>query len=308
MMALLLNISEQDEIIIPSYTFVSTANAFAKYGAKIITVDSLDENPNIDPNEIEKNINKNTKAVCIVHYSGVSCDMDQIIEICNKNNIILLEDAAQCINSYYKDIPLGSFGAMSAFSFHETKNINCGEGGLLVINDNKYLDRAHIIREKGTNRTKFINGEIDKYQWIDIGSSYLLSDINAAYLYPQILDIDEITNKRKKIWKLYHQTLSKNNNFIVCNYYEGMNFHIFYLLFDNNKELNDMKKNLISNNILPATHYVPLHKSDYYLNNYENLNLPNSEKFHKTLLRLPLHYNLTENEVSHICDIIKNKY
>ena len=306
MMALLLDIKKGDEVIIPSYTFVSTANAFEKYGANVVLIDSLLDNPNIDENQIERHITTKTKAICIVHYAGVACNMDKIVKICQKNNIILLEDAAQCIHSFYKGKPLGSFGAMSAFSFHETKNINCGEGGLLVVNDENLWERAHIIREKGTNRTKFINGEIDKYQWVDVGSSYLLSDINAAYLYPQIQDIDNIINYRKKCWNLYHSRLSDipNKKFKLCSEYIGMNYHIFYLLFENKQDLKNMKTYLKNNNIMTTTHYIPLHKSKYYTSKYSEIKLPNSERFGEILLRLPLYNNITIENINYICDKI----
>lgn len=311
MMAMLLNIKDGDEIIIPSYTFVSTANAFVKFGAKVVCVDSLNENPNIDPNEIEKNITNNTKAVCIVHYAGWACDMDKIKKLCEKFNIILLEDAAQAINSFYKNQPLGTFGSMSAFSFHETKNINCGEGGLLVINDNKYLERAFIIREKGTNRTAFFEKKVSKYEWIDKGSSYLLSDINLAYLYPQFMDIDNIINYRKKIWKIYYNNLKrleKFNYFKTCEEIENCkgNYHIFYLLFNNDEYLNKIKNILKKNNIISCTHYIPLHLSKYYLENFEEKKLKNAENFGKNILRLPIYFNLDLKYVELICNIIYN--
>lgn len=310
MMAILLNINKDDEIIIPSYTFVSTANAFAKYGAKIILTDSLPDNPNIDPKEIEKNITDKTKAVCIVHYAGVGCNMEEIINICSKYNIILLEDAAQCINSFYNGRPLGSFGAMSAFSFHETKNIGCGEGGLLVINDEKYIDRAEIIREKGTNRSKFLKGELEKYQWVDIGSSYLLSDINAAYLYPQIQDIENITKKRISNKKLYLEKLKDLSfvDFKVCHDDNESNAHIFYLLFDCKIKRDMLKDHLRNKGIYTTTHYIPLHTSKYYIDKYKKIELPYSEYYGDGILRLPLHNELNDTQINYICDTIHKFY
>ena len=302
MMAMLLNIKNEDEIIIPSYTFVSTANAFCKFGGKIVCIDSKKNNPEINTNDIEKYITKNTKAICIVHYAGWACDMEEILKICNKHNIYLLEDAAQAIHSFYKGKPLGSFGDMSAFSFHETKNINCGEGGLLVINNEKFINRAEIIREKGTNRTKFIKGEINKYQWIDIGSSYLLSDISSAYLYYQLENIDEIINKRKSLWNYYYEKLKDNNMFTVCEekeYCNG-NYHIFYLLFHNQNDLLKIKNKLKNNKILATTHYVPLHTSEFYNKNYNSINLSNCESISQRLLRLPLYNDLTFNDIDTI--------
>lgn len=311
MMAMLLDIKEDDEIIIPSYTFVSTANAFVKFGAKIICVDSMVDNPNIDANEIKKNITSNTKAICVVHYGGWSCDMDTIVKICQDNNIILLEDAAQAIHSYYKNKPLGSFGVMSTFSFHETKNINCGEGGLLIINDSKYIERGEIIREKGTNRTSFFKGEISKYEWVDKGSSYLLSDILAAYLYPQLQDIDNIILHRKKLWKTYYENMKKlecYNYFKVCYEHDNCigNYHIFYLLFNSSDKLKIIKNLLKNNDILSTTHYIPLHLSKYYKKHFEEISLTNSEKFGTSILRLPLYNNLTIKDVQYISNTITN--
>ena len=311
MMAMLINIKEGDEIIIPSYTFVSTANAFVKFGANIVCVDSLKNHPNIDPIEIEKNITNKTKAICIVHYGGWSCNMDKIVKICKKYNIILLEDAAQAIHSYYKGKPLGSFGEMSAFSFHETKNINCGEGGLLVINNMKYLNRAEIIREKGTNRSSFFKGEIQKYEWVDKGSSYLLSDINCAYLYPQLENIDNIINIKKEKWELYYnefKKLEKYNIFKVNNRIKDCsgNYHIFYLVFNNKDKLKIIKKILMENNYKTTTHYVPLHISDYYINNFNKVKLSNSELFGEKILRFPLYNDFNLNDIKKIILIVKN--
>ncbi len=312
MMAMLLNIKDGDEIIIPSYTFVSTANAFVKFGANIIFVDSCDDNPNIDPDKIIDKITEKTKALCIVHYAGWGCDMDKIVDICEKYNIVLLEDAAQAIHSYYKNKPLGSFGAMSAFSFHETKNINCGEGGLLVINDDKFIDRAEVIREKGTNRNKFFKGEVTKYQWIDKGSSYLLSDINAAYLYCQFEEIDCIMEKRKNVWEKYYEELNKiqNKDFITCKKINNCtgNYHIFYLLFENKDNLFNLKKYLTTNNIMTTTHYIPLHQSEYYLKSNNPQTLLNAERFGNTLLRLPIFYSITDDDVQFIITKIINYY
>jgi len=316
MMAMLLNITPDDEIIIPSFTFVSTANAFVKFGAKIVFVDSCSDNPNIDPEKIQQCITSKTKALCIVHYAGIGCDMDKIVEICSLNNIILLEDAAQAIHSFYKGKPLGSFGDLSAFSFHETKNINCGEGGLLVINNPKYIERAEIIREKGTNRTAFFGGKVDKYQWIDIGSSYLLSDINAAYLYPQCKNIINIIDKRQKLWFRYRKNLFVSND-LGQNIYPFKiiqpednncgNYHIFYILLDNIDIVHQLRAFLEHSFIRTSTHYVPLHQSKYYLslgNENEIEQFKNSIRFSETLLRLPLYYDLELSQVDYICQLI----
>jgi len=310
MMALLLNVTHTDEIIVPSYTFVSTANAFAKYGAKIVCVDSKSEHPNIDPKEIEKNITPHTKAVVVVHYAGYPCDMDQIASICRKYNIILLEDAAQALNSYYKGKALGSFGQMSAFSFHETKNFNCGEGGLLVINNSHFLERAEYIREKGTNRTSFFKGEVQKYEWIDIGSSYLLSDLNAAYLLVQFEMIDQIQNNRTKAWFTYYHALNSTKHqhiFKLPPLYThiDMNCHIFYLVFHKRHDLDQLKHNMKQNDVLCTTHYVPLHLSKFYQKHYKHKTLPYSEHFGQHILRLPLYYNINIEDQHKVLNIIK---
>ena len=211
MAAILINLQPGDEIIAPSYTFVSTVNAFVLRGAHVVFVDSEKETPNLSVDEIEALITPKTKAIVAVHYAGVACDIDRLKEICTKHNLFLIEDAAQAIDSYYKGKPLGSFGDLAAFSFHETKNIISGEGGLLVINNPEFIARAEIIREKGTNRSAFFRGEVDKYNWVDIGSSFLPSDIIAAFLLAQLESLDNIQKKRKAIWDRYHQGLKKTS-------------------------------------------------------------------------------------------------
>ena len=207
MCAILLDIKPGDEVIAPSYTFVSTVNAFVLRGAKIIFADSCVENPNIDMNDVEKLITPKTRAIIVVHYAGIACDMDRVMQLASDHNLFVVEDAAQAIDSYYNGKPLGSIGHLAAFSFHETKNIISGEGGMLVVNDDQFIKRAEIIREKGTNRSSFFRGEIDKYGWVDIGSSFLPSDIIAAFLYAQIENIDVIQSKRREIWDRYYSAL-----------------------------------------------------------------------------------------------------
>ena len=207
MAAILLNIKQGDEVIMPSFTFVSTANAFVLRGAKIIFADSKKDHPNIDENLLESLITPKTKAIVVVHYAGVACEMDTIMSLAKKHNIYVVEDAAQAIDSFYKGKPLGSIGHLSAFSFHETKNIQCGEGGMLAINDEQFKERAEIIWEKGTNRSAFFRGEVNKYGWVDIGSSFLPSEISAAFLWAQLESLDKIQNKRKEIYKHYQNEL-----------------------------------------------------------------------------------------------------
>lgn len=313
MAAILLDIKEGDEVIMPSYTFVSTANPFALRGAKIIFIDSQESNPNMDVNDLEKLITPKTKVIVPVHYAGIACNMDEIMAIANKNNIYVVEDAAQCIDSYYKDRPIGSIGHLAAFSFHETKNIVSGEGGMLVINDVQFIERAEIIREKGTNRSQFFRGEIDKYGWVDIGSSFLPSDMIAAFLYAQCLSIDNIQNKRKSLWNLYYIKLK---NLSDCKLVEIPNLpdfatnngHIFYVVCKDLNERTELIYELKKNKISSVFHYLSLHKSDYYLSKHDGRELPNSDKYTDCLLRLPLFYELDEQSINLICDVIINFY
>jgi dTDP-4-amino-4,6-dideoxygalactose transaminase len=236
MIAILLDIQPGDEVILPSFTFVSTANAFVLRGAKLIFADSENNNPNIDANKISDLITPNTKAIVVVHYAGIACDMDKITELANKHNIHVIEDAAQAIDSFYNGTAIGGIGTFAAFSFHETKNIISGEGGMLVINDDKYIQRAEIIWEKGTNRSAFFRGEIDKYSWVDIGSSFLPSEVVSAFLFAQLENLDEIQNKRKQIWWKYFESFSEVKMFkykLPSNKnYSTNNAHLFYLVYN----------------------------------------------------------------------------
>ena len=270
MCALLLEIKPGDEIIMPSYTFVSTANAFVLRGANVIFADSSESNPNIDENKVEGLITSRTKAIVVVHYAGISCNMDKIMRIANKYKLIVVEDAAQAIDSYYKKKPLGSIGHLSTFSFHETKNIISGEGGMLAINDNRFLKRAEIIWEKGTNRVAFWRGEIDKYGWVDIGSSFLPSEIIAAFLYAQIEKLEKIQSKRIQIWNEYYKKLKslKRNNKVILPYlppYSGNNGHMFYLVCKNTKERDELIMYLKETGINAVFHYQSLHTSPFYI-------------------------------------------
>lgn len=313
MAAILIDIKPEDEVIMPSYTFVSTANPFALRGAKIIFVDSQENNPNMDVTAIEKLITSKTKAIIPVHYAGIACNMDEIMALANKHNLFVVEDAAQCIDSYHKGKPIGSIGHLAAFSFHETKNIISGEGGMLVINDPQFIERAEIIREKGTNRSKFFRGEIDKYGWVDIGSSFLPSDMIAAFLYAQCLSLDDIQKKRVETWNLYYNYLIKleQEKLVSLPYlpdFASNNGHIFYIVCKDLNERTELIKELNNNNISSVFHYLSLHKSDYYVNKHDGRDLPNADKFTNCLLRLPLFYELDKNSVKQICDVIKNFY
>jgi dTDP-4-amino-4,6-dideoxygalactose transaminase len=318
MAAILIGIKEGDEVIAPSFTFVSTVNAFALRGAKIIFADSCDDNPNIDAAKIEPLITSRTKAIIPVHYAGVACDMDKIMHLAKKHNLYVIEDAAQAIDSYYtgKDgvtRPLGSIGHMSAFSFHETKNIISGEGGMLVLNDEKFFSRAEIIREKGTNRSAFFRGEVNKYGWVDIGSSFLPSDIIAAFLYAQLENLKPIQEKRKIIWNKYLNGFSKisssaNVKLPTIPSYASNNAHMFYLICNSLDERTRLIDELKANNILAVFHYLSLHKSPFYEDKYEGGDLPNSDNFTDKLVRLPLFFELSESEQEKIIKVIYEFY
>jgi len=309
MCAILANIQPGDEVIIPSYTFVSTALAFVRQGAKIIFVDSNAQNPNIDVTRIEELITTRTKAIVPVHYAGIACDMDPIMDLADKYKLIVIEDAAQAIDSYYKGIPLGSIGHMAAFSFHETKNINSGEGGMMVINDEKFMNRAEIIWEKGTNRAEFFRGEVNKYGWVDIGSSFLPSEIIAAYLYAQIENIDNIQIKRKKIWEAYFEGLkSISVNGIQVPFvpdFATNNGHMFYLVCSNLRQRTLLIDHLKNKTIHAVFHYQSLHKSQFYESKHDGRELPFSVKYSDCLVRLPLYYELAFEDVDRIVNTVK---
>ena len=318
MAAILADIKEGDEVIVPSFTFVSTALAFVRQGADIVFADSYSDNPNIDADQIEALITEKTKAIVVVHYAGVACDMDKIMSIANKHGIIVIEDAAQAIDSYYisKDgtkKALGSIGHLSAFSFHETKNIISGEGGMLCINDDHFIQRAEIIWEKGTNRSQFFRGEVDKYSWVDTGSSFLPSEIISAFLWAQIENMKDIQDKRIKIWNCYYEGLSsfepvsiKKPKLPLVPAYATNNAHMFYLVCDNVDDRTKFIQHLKDKGILSVFHYLSLHKSSYYEKySTRKSELPNSDMFSDCLVRLPLFYELTNEQVEYIINTIK---
>lgn len=318
MAAILCDIKEGDEVIVPSYTFVSSANAFALRGAKIVFVDSYADNPNIAPKEIEKHITSKTKVIVPVHYAGVACDMEAIMSLAEKHKLFVVEDAAQAIDSYYTfsdgtKKALGSIGHFSAFSFHETKNIIAGEGGMLVINDENYFERAEIIREKGTNRSAFFRGEVNKYGWVDLGSSFLPSEIISAFLYAQLENLDKIQAKRVAIWNRYQNGLadlatSAKIQLPVIPDFATNNAHMFYIVCKNYDERTALISHLKKEDIHPVFHYLSLNKSEFFLKNNEEINIPNSDKFTDCLLRLPFYYELAENEQDLIISEIKQFY
>ena len=313
MAAILLDIKEGDEVIAPSFTFVSTVNAFVLRGAKIVFCDCGLDNPNMDVNLIEKLITSKTKVIIPVHYAGIACDMDKMMALASKYNLFVVEDAAQAIDSYYKEKPLGSIGHMAAFSFHETKNIISGEGGMLVINDERFINRAEIIREKGTNRSSFFRGEVDKYGWVDIGSSFLPSDIIAAFLFAQIENLENIQSKRKEIWSIYYEGLKEleNKNFIKLPFipdYASNNAHMFYIQCRNLEDRTRLIAHLKKSQINAVFHYLSLHNSPYYINKHDQRELPNSDLYSDCLLRLPMYYELTSSDLKLICNEITLYY
>ena len=311
MAAILCDIQPGDEVIVPSYTFVSSALAFVRAGAKIVFADSMKENPNIDAEKIELLITPRTKAIVPVHYAGVACDMDRIMEIANKHNLIVVEDAAQAIDSYYKGRPLGSIGHLSAFSFHETKNIIAGEGGMLCINDERFIRRAEIIWEKGTNRAEFFRGEVNKYGWVDTGSSFLPSEVIAAFLWAQLENLDDIQSRRKHLWELYNtcllpltSNLSPKLALPVIPSYATNNAHMFYLVCDSLEQRTALIKHLKDNGVLAVFHYLSLHTSPYYSDKHDGRELSECDRYADCLVRLPMYYDLKDEEVKQICDLV----
>ncbi len=312
MSAILADVKVGDEVIVPSFTFTSSANAFILRGAKIVFADSGELHPNITAKEIGRLITKQTKAILIVHYAGVACEMDEIVKICKENEIILIEDCAHSIDSYYNGKPLGSFGTFSAFSFHETKNINAGEGGMLVINDERFFQRAEIIWEKGTNRVSFLRGDVNKYEWIDVGSSFLPSELTSAFLFAQLEKIEVIQNKRIQIYYQYYDNLEHLHNVgsICLPYifdYASNNAHIFYFICKNKMERDDFINFMNSKGIKTIFHYLPLHKSPFY-SKFVSLTLPNAEFFSDCLVRLPLFYELTNEQIDFISKTVFEFY
>ena len=310
MAAILSGVGPGDEIIMPSYTFVSTANAFVLRGARPIFIDIRPDTMNMDENLIEDAITEKTKAIVPVHYAGISCEMDKIIEIANKNNLFIVEDAAQGMSSEYKGRPLGTMGDFGCFSFHETKNFSMGEGGAIMINNDSYFEEAEIIREKGTNRSRFFRGQVDKYTWVSKGSSYLPSDLNAAYLYAQLEKADLIQDNRIKSWNLYYDSLTPlyDEGKIVlpsspseCKH----NAHMFYIKLQDLDERTKMIDHLMKNDILSVFHYVPLHSSEAgrkygEFRGEDRYTTKESER----LLRLPMYYGLKEKDISFISEKI----
>lgn len=321
MCAMLCDLKPGDEVIVPSYTFVSTALAFLRGGAKVVFADSMKRNPNLDADTLEALITPRTRVIAPVHYAGVACDMDAIRAIAERHNLLVVEDAAQAIDSYYlspktgEKKALGGIGHLAAFSFHETKNVTAGgEGGLLVVNDERFVRRAEIIWEKGTNRAEFFRGAVNKYGWVDMGSSFLPAEINAAFLWAQLENLDEIQNKRKQLWNTYYEHLSKfasASTFTLPDLpsYATNNAHMFYLVCRNLEERTGLIAYLKEHDVQAPFHYLSLHKSEYYKNHSDNIpELPECDRYADTLVRLPMYYELQLEQVVEICELIKVFY
>ncbi len=313
MAALLLDVGPGDEVILPSYTFVSTANAFALRGATLVFADSEKDTPNIDIGHVRQLITTKTKAVVVVHYAGVACDMDLLLTLAEQHHFFIVEDAAQAIDSYYKGRPLGSIGHLACFSFHETKNIISGEGGMLVINDDRFTIRSEVLWEKGTNRSAFLRGEVDKYSWMDIGSSFLPSEMTAAFLWAQLEQMDNIQMKRMECWNMYHKELSSLASqghlaLPVIMPYATNNAHMFYIVCRSGDERNALIAHLKLQEIQAIFHYIPLHNSPYFIKKYSGRPLLQAQRFSECILRLPFFTELTEPESNLVINSINQFY
>ena len=316
MCAMLCDLQPGDEVIIPSYTFVSTALAFLREGAKVVFADSMKRNPNLDAETLESLITPRTKVIVPVHYAGVACDMAKIMDVAKRHNLLVVEDAAQAIDSYYRSsvtgnlLPLGKIGHLAAFSFHETKNITAGgEGGLLVVNDERFIRRAEIIWEKGTNRAEFFRGAVNKYGWVDMGSSFLPAEINAAFLWAQLENLDEIQNKRKALWETYYKLLkpiADKGYFKLPDLpeYASNNAHMFYLVMPDLEKRTALIKYLKEHDIQAVFHYLSLHSSQYYQDKHDGRVLPECDRYADTLMRLPLFYDLEIANIERIASVI----
>lgn len=314
MAALLLDIKEGDEVIAPSFAFVSTANAFALRGAKMVFADSCAGHPNIDPAEVEKLIGPKTRAIVLIHYAGMACDMDFFLRLSKQYRIPLVEDAAHAIESTWKGVQqLGTIGSLGAFSFHETKNVIAGEGGLLSVNDRELIPRSEIIREKGTNRPAFFRGETDRYEWVDLGSSFLPSELTAAFLYAQLEKLGEIQEKRIANWNFYQQALApleKAGKISLPELPQGAsnNAHIFYVVCRSPEERMRLLSGLREKDIHAVFHYQSLHRSRYFSAKHDGRELPNADRFSDCLLRLPLFWSITQDEQEYIVETINQVY
>ena len=314
MAAILSQIGPGDEVVVPSFTFVSTALAFVRQGARIVFADSSPDHPNMDLDQVESLVTPRTKAVVVMHYAGVACDMDRVMSLAQQHRFLVIEDAAQSIDAFYRDRPLGGIGHLGCFSFHETKNIVAGEGGALVVNDDgRFAGRPEIIWEKGTNRAAFFRGEVDKYGWVDTGSSFLPSEITAAFLCAQLEGMDAIQAKRKLLWSRYAEELSgleRQGKIVLPRIpaYASNNAHVFHVVCRSLEERTALMAQLKSQGISSVFHYLPLHKSPYYASRHDGRELPNADRFADCLLRLPLYVDLTLAQVEQVCGCVRDFY
>jgi len=319
MCAILAGVGADDEVIVPGYTFVSTALAFVRQGAKIVFADSRADHPNIDADAIEPLVTPRTKAVALTHYAGAACDMDAVMRIAGKHGLIVIEDAAQAVDSFHVSAanaaprPLGSVGHLAAFSFHDTKNITCGEGGLLAVNDGRFAARSEAVWEKGTNRADFLRGSVGKYGWVDVGSSFLPSEISAAFLWAQLERVDEIQSVRKAAWEAYREEfepLSESGLFQIQTVppHATNNAHAFYLVCNSQSERAGLIEHLKNNGIGAAFHYQSLHKSDYYRERHDGRELKNCDKYSDRLVRLPLYYGIGGDDVKRVRGAVAEYY
>ncbi len=299
MAAILIGIEKGDEVIVPSYTFSSTANAFILRGARVVFCDSQSGHPNLDAQKVAELITARTRAIVVVHYAGVACDMDALGQLAEEHGLYIVEDAAQAITAEHNGRPLGGIGHIGTFSFHETKNVQCGEGGMLVVNDKQFEERAEIIWEKGTNRAAFWRGDVDKYEWVDIGSSFLPSELNAAYLWAQLEQLDDIQRRRVAIWERYYQQLEPFRDRVDLPQApppHGNNAHMFYIVCRDADRRNDLIRHLKECDVSAVFHYQSLHRSRYFRDRHDGRQLPNADYFSNGLLRLPLFYDLRESD------------
>lgn len=313
MAAILSEVGPGDEVIVPSFTFVSSALAFVRQGAHIVFADSCADHPNLDLDRVEALITPRTKVLVAVHYAGVACDMDRAMALAEKHRLLVVEDAAQAIDATYKGRPLGGIGHFGAFSFHETKNVISGEGGALIVNDERFGRRSEIIWEKGTNRAEFFRGEVNKYGWVDVGSSFLPSEIIAAFLFAQLEHLDAIQAKRKALWNAYAGGLSdlaRQGRFVLPDVpaHASNNAHMFYVLCPSLEERTALIDHLKRNGILAVFHYLPLHKSPFYASRHDGRPLPCADRFADGLLRLPMYFDLTLAQVEEVCGQIRRFY
>ncbi len=312
--ALLLELKPGDEVIVPAYTYVSSANAFELFGAKVIFCDSLPDSPNMDIRQLETLITPKTRAVVVVHYAGISVDMDKLCKMTRERGLLLIEDAAQGVHAFYKNKPLGSFGDLSVLSFHETKNVTCGQGGALLINNPEFIDRAIVLKNVGTNRHRFFLGLEDKYTWIDSGSVINLPELCCAYLYPQLVDVVSITSKRVQLWHHYYDALlplAQSGCFTLpkLHKYNTHNGHIFYICLTSKNERDALLEYLKNHGVVATFHYAGLHQSPYYTKKYgKQAPLPNAERYSDQLLRLPLYATLTAPEQNYVLQMVKQYF